>query len=81
MQLTIIYNLLITINIFELDGKVVPKGSIVILGYLKTHRDEKYWPDPLKFDPDRFLPEEVAKRHPYSYLPFAGGPRSCVGKI
>lgn len=57
----------------------LPKGGTVGIVLLSIHRSEKYWPDPLKFDPDRFLPEEVAKRHPYCYLPFSGGPRNCIG--
>lgn len=44
------------------------------------HRYEKLWPDPLKFDPDRFLPENVEKRHRNAYMAFSHGPRNCVGK-
>ena len=61
------------------DDLILPKGSSAILGIIHVQRNSKYWPDPLKFDPDRFLPEEVAKRHPFAYLPFSGGPRNCVG--
>lgn len=43
------------------------------------HRDEKYWENPLKFDPNRFLPENASKITPYSYLPFSSGPRDCLG--
>lgn len=64
----------------KLDDCVLPAGSSSVLMIIHTHRSEKYWPNPLRFDPDRFLPEEVAKRHPYAYVPFTGGPRICIGK-
>lgn len=71
-----------TLKVFKFaDGKTLPEGSSIVLGIIKTHRDEKHWPDPLKFDPDRFLPEQVATRNPYCYLPFSGGPRNCLGEL
>ncbi|KAF2885094.1 hypothetical protein ILUMI_21097 [Ignelater luminosus] len=63
----------------ELDNAVIPAGSSVVMFIMALHLDPEIWPNPKKFNPDRFLPEEVAKRHPYSWLPFSGGPRNCVG--
>ncbi|XP_030764328.1 cytochrome P450 4C1-like [Sitophilus oryzae] len=63
----------------DIGEHVLQKGSSVVFGILQTHRNEEYWPDPLKFDPDRFLPEEVAKRPPGCYIPFSFGPRNCIG--
>ncbi|XP_015126718.1 cytochrome P450 4C1 [Diachasma alloeum] len=63
----------------DIGDHVLPRGSSVVIGILKMHRSEKYWKEPLKFDPDRFLPEEVAKRHAYCFVPFSAGPRNCIG--
>ncbi|XP_031330392.1 cytochrome P450 4C1-like [Photinus pyralis] len=63
----------------QLENCVIPAGSSVVTVIMQTHRSEKIWPQPLKFEPDRFLPEEIAKRHPYAWLPFSAGPRNCVG--
>ncbi|XP_046737923.1 uncharacterized protein LOC124406532 [Diprion similis] len=63
----------------NLGERTLPKGSTVALNILETHRSEENWLDPLKFDPDRFLPENFAKQHPYSFIPFSGGSRNCIG--
>jgi cytochrome P450 len=57
----------------------IAAGAPVNLCPWVTHRDPRFWDDPLRFDPERFTPERVAKRHRYAYLPFSGGPRLCIG--
>ena len=58
---------------------VAPETVICISPYL-LHRDPRYWPDPERYDLDRFAPEQVAARPSHVYLPFGGGPRICVGQ-
>lgn len=57
----------------------IPSGRNILISPYALHRDERYWPDPEKFIPERFLPEEVKKRPKNSYLPFGAGPRMCIG--
>lgn len=60
-------------------GKI-PKGTVLMLNIAHLHRNEEYWgPQSDRFDPARFLPENSRNRPPYSYLPFSGGPRNCIG--
>lgn len=64
-----------------INGHRVPKGSEIIISAYATHRREQDWgPNNETFDPDRFLPENVAARHRYCYLPFSVGSRNCIGK-
>ncbi len=60
-------------------GYQVLGGSSVDMSPYATHRLPEYWPDPERFEPDRFTPEQVATRPRYAYFPFLGGPRQCIG--
>uniref|UniRef100_A0A8W8NTJ9 Cytochrome P450 3A24 n=1 Tax=Magallana gigas TaxID=29159 RepID=A0A8W8NTJ9_MAGGI len=62
-----------------IEGYTVPKGTDISFPIYSIHRDPRFWENPTKFDPERFTPENKAKRHPYAYLPFGHGPRSCIG--
>ncbi|WP_426957358.1 cytochrome P450 [Muricoccus radiodurans] len=57
----------------------VPAGSPVYVPVYALHRQPRLWPEPDRFDPDRFAPEAVRGRHRYAYLPFGAGPRICIG--
>ncbi len=62
-----------------INGYPVPAGSSVMVSPYVIHRNPRYWPDPDKFDPSRFLPEQQDQRPKFSYIAFGGGPRSCIG--
>ena len=61
------------------DGFRIPKGDIVILVPYVTHRHPDFWPEPERFEPTRFLPENSKDRPRWAYLPFGGGQRQCIG--
>jgi cytochrome P450 len=62
-----------------LVGQRIPKGSTVMIAPWVLHRHTKLWDNPGRFDPERFSPERSASRARFSYLPFGGGKRICIG--
>ncbi|KAF5301094.1 hypothetical protein FQA39_LY10913 [Lamprigera yunnana] len=60
----------------QLENCIVPAGCEIVIAVIAVHRDPKVWPNPLNFDPNRFLPD--VSKHPYSWIPFLNGPRNCV---
>jgi len=61
-------------------GYVVPAGATALLSQYVIHHDPRWYPDPWRFDPDRWEPEAVAARPKYSFFPFGAGPRMCIGE-
>lgn len=57
----------------------IPSGTRVMYSIYLTQRDPKYWPEPDRFIPERFDRSSGAKAAPFSYIPFGGGPRTCIG--
>jgi cytochrome P450 len=63
----------------EFDGFLIPAGIRVMYSIYLTHHDQKYWENPDIFDPDRFTAQNKRKIPSYTYLPFGGGARNCIG--
>jgi cytochrome P450 len=61
----------------EIDGKEIKVGDRVVMFAYGVHHNPKYWDEPEEFRPERFIGNQ--KRVPYTYLPFGGGKRSCIG--
>ncbi len=64
----------------SLGEYTLKEGTIVILSPWVTHHDKRHFPEPMRFDPDRWTPEEEAKRPKFSYFPFSAGSRQCLGE-
>ena len=65
---------------YTVGGYTVPARSIIVACQWVTHRDARWFPDPCRFDPDRFRAEAKAARPKFAYFPFGGGPRVCIGE-
>jgi cytochrome P450 len=64
---------------YEIPPYRVPAHSLVLMSQYVMHRDERYFPHAPQFDPERWTPEAKAARPKFSYFPFGGGPRQCIG--
>lgn len=64
----------------DIDGIPIKKGEDIATSIYSLHRNPKYWPNPNQFDPERFSFENKKNQVPFSYMPFGGGPRLCIGQ-
>jgi enediyne biosynthesis protein E7 len=69
-----------TINADVLGGYPVPAATEVVLPLYLLHRHPGFWQEPETFAPERFAPEHEAERPRFAYMPFAAGPRHCIGE-
>lgn len=65
---------------FSLGPYFLPRNTTVFMSQYIMHRDSRYFPDPERFDPERWRPEAKTARPRYSYFPFGGGARQCIGE-
>jgi cytochrome P450 len=65
---------------FEETGLTLDKGTSILVPLAGLHHDPEYYPNPERFDPERFNDKNKANIIPYTFLPFGEGPRVCVGK-
>jgi cytochrome P450 len=64
---------------FDFGGHHFKAGTYVGISPAYTHKMAEYWPDPDRFDPMRFTPDQVKARHKYAWVPFGGGAHMCLG--
>jgi cytochrome P450 len=64
----------------EIGGYKIPPRSVILVSQWTTHRDERWFPSPDEFDPSRWTDDAREKRPRWSYYPFGGGSRQCIGE-
>jgi cytochrome P450 len=69
-----------TLGADELGGYQVPPGTNVLLPLYLLHRHPQFWSEPEAFRPERFAPDQEGTRPRFAYMPFAAGPRHCIGE-
>jgi cytochrome P450 len=65
---------------YQVGGFVIPANSIVLMSPWVMHHDARFFPEPFEFDPERWTPDARESRPKFSYFPFGGGPRVCIGE-
>ncbi|KAI6192065.1 Cytochrome P450 4V2 [Aphelenchoides bicaudatus] len=65
---------------FECVGYKIPRGATVLINPNAVQIDERYFPDPMVYNPDNFTPDACSSRHPFAFVPFSAGPRNCIGQ-
>ena len=72
----------IKFDLFVIGGQTIRKGTIINIFIHAIHKDENVYPDPDKFDPERFAEGSLIsdKRSPFDFIPFSAGSRNCIGK-
>ena len=65
----------------EVAGRRIAAGQVVMMSQWVTHHDERWWPQPYQFQPERWLQDPQPERPRYAYFPFGGGARSCIGEF
>ena len=68
------------LNDYQVGDYMIAPGSIILMSPFVIQHDARFFPDPNRFDPDRWLPEARESRPKFSYFPFGGGPRVCIGE-
>lgn len=64
----------------KLNDFIIEPGTAIAIGVQQIHRKTKYWgPEAHLFNPDNFLPKNIATKNPFCFIPFSGGPRNCIG--
>ncbi|XP_050545269.1 cytochrome P450 4C1-like isoform X2 [Daktulosphaira vitifoliae] len=64
----------------KISNYTIPKGTTIIIPPIATHHLPELYTNPWEYNPDNFDPENVAKRHKYTFIAFSGGPRNCIGE-
>ena len=69
----------VTTDAVEVGGHAIPSGATVLCSVWSIHRDDRFYDDPLAFDPDRWA-ETTPRERGYRFVPFGAGPRICIGR-